>query len=434
MHTQNINQCLAAGSIDQQGVFPHIDQLMQCPFVFSMNFGLDVLPTEPGIIMIRGARQYGKSTWLEQALKASIEQFGKGSAYYLNGDYLLESHRLESAITDLLPSFHKDAAIKRIFIDEITAIPSWEQVLKRLADSGQLRDILIVTTGSNALDLRRGAERLPGRKGKLARTRYLFTPISYDEFYRVCHDHLKENTLPAYMLSGGSPIACAEIAQHSSLPEYVVELARDWIDGEFARTGRTRQAIYNVMTVIFKCGGTPLGQAKLAREAGLANNTIAANYVELMNDLGIVLPSFAWDADKHLPILRKPCKYHITNLLAALAFYPAGLRRIEQMRDLPAQEQAIWLEWLVAQEEMRRAAIAGKEILSPQRFWQSKTHEIDFVTADGFLEVKRGKCTALEFVWFAKQFPNQTLTVITNTPFEARNVRGISMEQYLMEQ
>ena len=43
-------------------------------------------------------------------------------------------------------------------------------------------------------------------------------------------------------------------------------------------------------------GSSPLGQTKLAREAGLANNTVAAGYLEMLADLlsvGILLP---WDA------------------------------------------------------------------------------------------------------------------------------------------
>jgi len=61
-------------------------------------------------------------------------------------------------------------------------------------------------------DLRRSTERLPGRKGKLARITYLFTPISYREFKRHCGKQLKEKTLAAYLLSEGSPITCTELA------------------------------------------------------------------------------------------------------------------------------------------------------------------------------------------------------------------------------
>jgi len=41
---------------------------------FRFNFGLDELPVEPEIILIRGPRQYGKSTWLALALEAASDR------------------------------------------------------------------------------------------------------------------------------------------------------------------------------------------------------------------------------------------------------------------------------------------------------------------------------------------------------------------------
>jgi predicted AAA+ superfamily ATPase len=433
MNPETINQRLSAGEVDKAGVFPHLDQLQENPFVFQIDFGLQQLPTEPGIITVRGARQYGKSTWLEQALKQSIIEFGPASAFYLNGDTLLDVNKLEQAIAELLPVFDKNAVVKRIFIDEITAIPNWEIALKRLADQGLLKEILVVTTGSSATDLRRGIERLPGRKGKLDRTNYLFTPVAYSEFHRVCHSVLKEKTLTAYLLSGGSPIACNELASKGFIPNYVLELTRDWISGEIIKSKRQLSGLNGVCQALFRFAGTNVGQAKLARETGLANNTIANGYIEVLRDLGVVTPSFPWDQHKQILLLRKPCKYHFSNLLAATVFSPQQLRRIEDFEQLDNQEQAKWLEWLVSQELLRRAAIAGKPPLEPQAFWQSKTHELDFVVSEKhYLEVKRGGVTALEFSWFAKQFPKAILDVINTNSFTTEQITGLSVENFLL--
>lgn len=88
---------------------------------------------------------------------------------------------------------------------------------------------------------------IPGRKGKLARTSYFFTPIGYREFHRVCSKALGANLLPAYLISGRSPIGLGEIASHGRLPEYVPELVRDWICGEAAATGCSRISLVAVM-------------------------------------------------------------------------------------------------------------------------------------------------------------------------------------------
>lgn len=434
-NSNTINEQLIRGEINHGSVFPHLTRLEEKPFIFQIDFGLKELPTEPGILMIRGARQYGKSTWLEQQLKQTIKVFGAGSAFYLNGEHILVTDTLEQELDVLIPMFSKEAGVRRIFIDEITAIKNWEIVLKRMVDDGRLRNILIITTGSQATDLHRGSERLPGRKGKLDRSSYLFTPVAYHEFKRVCGEQLGDKTALNYLLSGGSPIACSELAEHGRIPEYVIDLVRDWVDGEIARSGRSRSSLWNVMNVMHRLGASPIGQSKLAREAGLANNTVAQGYTEILHDLGCVLPAYPWDPHRNILIKRKECKYHFTNLLVALVYYSGTIRSVDDFLALPNKEQGKWYEWLIAQELLRRSSIRGTPLLMPLAFWQNKSHEIDFVNINGkteYIEVKRGKTTALEFSWFTKQFPHDHLTVINKNQYTTDHITGCLLEDFLL--
>lgn len=434
MNLQTLNKLLSAGVVDEQGQFPHLEQLKSAPFQFRVDFGLSKLPIEGGILLIRGARQYGKSTWLEGEIKNTVQQFGPGTAFYINGEYVADLNQLEQEIINILNAFTKEAHVRRIFIDEITAIDRWELVLKRLADRGLLNNVLIITTGSKATDLRRAHERLPGRRGKLARTTYLFTPVSYQEFHRLCGQKLGEHTIIAYLLSGGSPIACATLAVDGTIPEYVIELTKDWIEGEISASGRSRASLLNVLTALFRFGATAIGQAKLAREAGLANNTVAAGYIDLLNDLGCITPAFPWDHSKRILLLRKQCKYHFTNLLVAVSYHPSRIRSIKDFLTLPLKDQGIWYEWLIAQELLRRASITNAGILAPLAFWQNKENEIDFVVPPNlWLEVKRGRSTPLDFSWFPRIFPKENLTVVSTATFETTQIRGVSFENFLLE-
>jgi predicted AAA+ superfamily ATPase len=306
--------------------------------------------------------------------------------------------------------------------------------MKRALDSGALRRALIVTTGSKAQDLRRGTERLPGRKGKLARTHYLFLPVSLAELRRVCGTTLGASLLPAYLLSGGSPAACSEMARGGRLPEWLIETTRDWILGECAMAGRHRRSLVAVMDVLHRCGGTPVGQTKLAREAGLANNTVAAGYLEMLADLMGVGMSAPWDSSRRIELPRKPAKFPFVNLLVALAWAPVDLRAPADWLALPPERQSVWLEWLVAQELHRRKALRGDP--EPERlpYWHGGGHEIDFVVGDGeFVEVKRGRTSSLEFAWFARTFHEGRLTVVSSSRFESDRVRGVTIEDLLGE-
>ena len=429
------NRALSAGKTRDQGILPKLDLLEREPTVFDFSFGLERLPEEPGIIVIRGARQYGKSTWLQQMIRNTIDEYGHGSAFYLNGDEIRDDRVLMEEIRTLLPLFRKDADVRRLFIDEITAIADWQTTLKSLADRGELRKILVITTGSKAGDLRRGSERLPGRKGRLARTSYIFTPISFSAFLRGCDGKIPDQYLvPSYILSGGSPVACSELANNGRIPEYVVELVRDWIYGAFAAGGRSRASLLGVLECIYRFACSPVGQSKLAREAGLANNTIAAGYIDQFADLLSVAQVFPWDADHKRQNRRRPCKFHFTNLLVATAWHPRHPRTPADFLSLEPEHQGELLEWLVAQECFRRACIRGAAVPESLAFWESKEHELDFVVSgDSFIEVKRGSVNPIDFAWFPRVFPNGKLTVICTNRFETDQIRGVTMVDFMSD-
>jgi predicted AAA+ superfamily ATPase len=433
MDLRTTNDLLLRGELDRPGLFPHLEELAFSPVRFEPAFGLGELPAEPGVLFIRGARQYGKSTWLEARLRETVAAHGPGTALYLNGDTLVDEEALERAVLELVGLFSPRASVRRIFIDEVTAVPGFVRVLKRLLDRGELRRILVVTTGSKATDLRRGSERLPGRKGRLARTSYFFTPVPFAEFLRATGREPGPGSWVPYLLSGGSPLALGELHTHGALPEHVLEMIRDWLFGEFSASGRGRRSLLSVLGVLAGRGGTPLGQTKLAREAGLANNTVAAGYLELLFDLLCVGESPAWDAQHQVPMARKPAKYPFLNTLVAAAFHPARLRRPADFVALPEPEQAPWLEWLVAQELWRRRCIGGEAVPEQLPYWQAGEREVDFVVgAKRLLEVKRGRAGALDFTWFPRTFPGARLTVVSSERFETRDVVGITMDDFLL--
>jgi predicted AAA+ superfamily ATPase len=433
MDVNSRNRLFAAGDLDREDLWPKIAEFDAQARTFRFSFGLDTLPREPGVILIRGPRQYGKSTWLELTLRDTLREFGPGSAGFLNGDDIAHAHELEQRIDDLVSAFRPGAGVKRLFIDEISAVPHWEQALKRLADRGHLRHVLVVTTGSRAADIRRGAERLPGRKGRLKRTEYLFTGVSYKDFHAQSHEEFGDDAWVAYLLSGGSPIAAREIRQAGRVPEYFFELVRDWVFGELARTGRSRQFLMGLMRTLFAHGGSRTGYLKLARESGLANNTIASEYVEQLSDLLAVLPCFQWDANHDVPLQRKPAKFHFVNLSVALAFSQNRMTSVADFAALPSPDRATWVEWLVAQELFRRQCIHGIEDPEALWFWASADHEIDFVDAERRLfEVKIGRSGPLDFAWFPRVFPKRKLLVVGGSEFRTPTVKGITIHQFLL--
>ncbi len=436
MNVNEKNRYLLENNHQGMDFWPKIKEYSESrnPFFFEFDLG-QKLPVQPGLIIIRGPRQYGKSTWLELAIQDTVEHFGIGSALYLNGDEIDDVDDLEQQIVNLEKMFPKKAKTKRIFIDEISAVKNWEKAFKRLYDSGHLRDILVVTTGSNARDLRRGSEKLPGRKGKLQQSEYIFPPVSYQQFYKTCYRDLLHINVPPwvlYLYSGGSPLAINELMFDNIMPEFLVTLVKDWIQGDIISLGRDRISFKNIINTIFRFGTSSVGFAKLAKESGLANNTVAAGYIEQLQDLLILRPLLQKDIDKNIFLQKKPCKFLFSNTLAATVLHPNSYRYLSDYKELDSDSRSFLLECLVLQELQRRIYFKKISFDTEIGFWKSEKNEIDFVVDNDLFEVKSGNASPLDFSWFHKTFPKHKLTIINKKNFETDQLKGVTIHDFLM--
>lgn len=73
----------------------------------------------------------------------------------------------------------------RIFLDEVSAIPRWPQAVKWLRDNTPAREDTFILTGSSAIEVAAGADRLPGRRGRVARPDRILLPLSFADFARL---------------------------------------------------------------------------------------------------------------------------------------------------------------------------------------------------------------------------------------------------------
>ena len=154
-----------------------------------------------------------------------------------------------------------------IFLDEVTYTPNWAIGIKQAYDSGLLQNTTLILTGSSALDLKHGGERLPGRRGiaphendltmlPLNFRAYLeniykieslpilqtFTP---KEIYQTCHDasYYEDEIKKAfeeYLLCGGFPLSILDLKENRSINPSVYYTYLQACVGDLVKAGKKR--------------------------------------------------------------------------------------------------------------------------------------------------------------------------------------------------
>src|SRR5579863_1894230 len=107
-------------------------------------------------------------------------------------------------------------------------------------------------------------------------------------------------------------------------------------------------------------GASPIAQTTLAEESGMANNTVAHGYLDLLSDLLALGTSEPWDPARKVRVSRKASKYPFVNLLAANTWSTNRHTTPTSLERATGEEQGVWWEWAVASElfhEPRKRAI-----------------------------------------------------------------------------
>jgi hypothetical protein len=141
--------------------------------------GIDMQPGK--IYLLLGPRQVGKTVWIKQKIKSLlINDVPQRAVCYLSCDTLTSRRKeeLRRAI-DAFTTGLDDVDCLYLFLDEINYIDEWEIALKWLSDSGRMRRMTVLATGSSPVSLKRRTETLPGRG--MSGNEYFLKPMPFRE-------------------------------------------------------------------------------------------------------------------------------------------------------------------------------------------------------------------------------------------------------------
>jgi uncharacterized protein len=395
---------------------PHLRLLEEQPVRLAADLVAELDLRIPGIHILRGPRQVGKSTDLKLLVERALkEDFESRSVIYVALDQLEGRHLSELAATveralDLAE--RKTAGL--LLLDEVTSVDGWQTAVKSLWDQGLIRDDVVVCTGSSAIDLQRGAaERLPGRRQ--AGSDHLALPQSFASFAHASNAHIPKSprltiaelltedgqtllrqirahapalqtALRRYMRFGGLPAAVAEAAAGADEPsQQVKRVLYDSLVRELQRRGASVAATHALLERVVLSLGSKISWSNMAREmdvpigpsGGQPRHQTVRDYVELLAGGYFLFVAYFWRSGSQTNAQSRDKKVFLADPL----LYTTAL---DQAPGISCNEQAL-IENLVGVALLRRYEQPERLIETfalPERLhiWQTaRGGEIDFV-------------------------------------------------------
>lgn len=310
---------------------PHLRELAGSPFQRPLP-SIEALRIDlPIVYTLRGPRQVGKTTALKTLAKRLIAS-GVPSANVLY--YSLDLEREPDAIVEVV---NRGRAVgsegRRYFLlDEVSAVPDWQRAVKYLRDNTPAREDLFLLTGSIASDIRKGAERLPGRRGPATDLDKILLPLSFAEFAsatdpslpkietRLQTDALISDTndvsailernlvylpslerhLEAYAHFGGFPAAVRDYLASGTreVTDATIRILWDVIAGDVSRIGRDPATAMKLLERVAISLGSPISWTQLAEAMGVASPATAEEYTRALAEAFELVVVYAWDASR----------------------------------------------------------------------------------------------------------------------------------------
>ena len=400
---------------------PQLGRLALMPMVLPAGFAESVDLTEPGVHVLRGPRQVGKSTGLKLAIRrAFAEGVSPRRVIYLTFDLMEGAHHAELAgavkrAKQLVspPGSDPDSLPALILLDEVTAVPRWQTAIKAVWDDGTISRDVVICTGSSAIDLQRGsAERLPGRRG--GGVDHLILPQSFAEFARAVEptipasprlnveelageqsaDVLREarlhlpklqQAMERYLVFGGFPAAIVDAISGEPVPRQATKnVLADSLVREMQRFGASVTATYALLERVKASLGSTTNWSRLARVMDVPlgrsgqspSHQTLRSYIELLAGGYFLFIAYYWRSGSSTNALSSDKKLFFADPL----LHTITLDNLDGAQpDLPALvENAVGLALLRRYEPPTRLI---ESFVSPERLhiWRTGTGgEVDF--------------------------------------------------------
>ncbi len=328
------------------------------------------------IVVLTGARQVGKSTFLQHADPVRHWRYRTLDEF----DVLRQATQNPEALW---------AGTDRIVLDEVQRAPSLFSAVKQAVDQAHGAFRVVLSGSANLLLMRQVSESLAGRAVYL-----VLAPMTLGEMWKtpppVLLNHLRTNTWPAEGRVSSAPPDVFTLALRGFLPTLLpLKRPEDWtrwwegyvatyLERDLRQLSQITSLVdfHRCMEFLALRNGQILNQSEVARDAGLPQPTVH-RYLTLLETTYLVERLPAYTSSRTARLVKAPKLYWAdTGLVAFLAGY------YDRDSLARAREAGAYFETII----LHHLKVLSQLLVPRGRlyYWRTRTgEEVDFLLEHG---------------------------------------------------
>ena len=298
---------------------PHLCALSRLKIQHSAAWWRSLELAMPGLYILTGGRQVGKSTSCKLLIKHCLAKklFKPQHILYLPCDEVYDAKALSILLRFFLDSISADKFL--LIIDEITFVKDWDRVIKALADEGYFQQGLCLLTGSDTLILKEAAMRFPGRRGNAAQTDFHLYPLSFADYVALKSNNkgvsfdVLTRLFQEYLQCGGYLRAINDLAEARKVTTATYQTYEQWIRGDFLKQGKNEETLMAVLQALLTVSVSQVSYSTLTQKIGIISKETCMDYCRLLERMDILFNLQAYDQNKKQGFPRKARKFHLVD-------------------------------------------------------------------------------------------------------------------------
>lgn len=300
---------------------PQLSLLKGLKFVYHMDWWKGIDWNVPGIYLLTGGRQLGKTTSTKLLIKDSLlnKRFKEEKIFYLPCDQIKDF----TALGETIRSFIDEIDLKDKFlliIDEVTYVHEWDRAIKAIADEGKFRNGFCIITGSDTIIIKEAISRFPGRRGEAEKTDFHIMPLDFCEYMSLVKSELLQDDkeikvelfdfFDKYLKCGGHLRAINDLYGKGAILPSTYKVFEQWIIGDFQKREKSISNLKRVLKALVETGGSQVTYSSLAERVGEMSKPTFIDYCDLLDRLDVQFNLKAFDQNRKIGFPNKARKFH----------------------------------------------------------------------------------------------------------------------------